>query len=92
MVLELPIFVFKVLTGPVTWCAKKQSTIALSSAEGKYVSLSYAVHKAILLRHLLEGLGCLQLEARPIYENSQVCIAIAKIDMVQAPTKHMKSR
>ena len=37
-------FVFKVLTGSVSWCAKKQSTIALSTAEAERVALSHAVH------------------------------------------------
>jgi hypothetical protein len=59
-------FVFKVLTGPVTWCAKKQSSIALSTAEAEYVALSHAVQEAIWLRHLLKGLGYLQLDAAPI--------------------------
>jgi len=44
-------FVFKVLTGPFSWCAKKQLTIALSTAEAKYVALSHAVQEAIWLRH-----------------------------------------
>ena len=42
-------FVFQVLTGPVSWCAKKQSTIALS----------HAVLEEIWLRHLLKDLGYL---------------------------------
>jgi hypothetical protein len=40
-------FVFKVLTGPVSWCAKKQSKIALSTAEAEYFALSHAVQEAI---------------------------------------------
>jgi len=42
-------FVFKVVTGPLTWCAEKQSTITLSSAD--------AAREAIWLKHLLEDLG-----------------------------------
>ena len=36
---SVPGFVFKVLTGPVSWCAKKQSTIALSTAELTFLCL-----------------------------------------------------
>jgi len=56
-------FVFKVLNGPVSWYAKKQSTIALSTAEAECFALSHAIQKAIGLRHLLKDLGYLQLEA-----------------------------
>jgi hypothetical protein len=52
--------VFKALTGPVSWCAKKQSTSALSTPETEYVALSHAVQEAIWLRHLLRNLGYLQ--------------------------------
>ena len=73
-------FVFKVLTGPVSWCAKKQATIALSTAEAEYVALSHAVNEGIWLRHFLKDLGYLQLDANPIYEDNQACIKIAKND------------
>jgi hypothetical protein len=73
-------FDFKVLTGPVSWCAKKQSAIALSTAEAENVALCHAVQEAIWLRHLLKDLGYLQLEATPIYEDNQACIKIAKND------------
>ena len=63
-----------VLTGPVSWCAKKQSTIALSTAEAEYVALSRAVLEAIWLRHLLKDLG-----ATPIYKDNQGCIKTAKM-------------
>jgi hypothetical protein len=48
---------FKVLNGPVSWCAKKQSAIALSTAEAEYVALSHAVQEVIWLRRLLKDVG-----------------------------------
>ena len=80
------------MTGPVSWCAKKQSTIALSTPEAKYVARPHAVQEAIWLRHLRKDLGYLQMEATPIYGDNQACIKIAKNDMVQARTKHMNIR
>jgi hypothetical protein len=50
-------FVFKVLSGPVSWCAKKQSAIALSTAKPEYVAEVHAVHEAIRLRHVLKDLA-----------------------------------
>jgi hypothetical protein len=40
---------FEVLTEPVTWCAKKQSTFALFTPEAEYVTSSYTVQEAIWL-------------------------------------------
>jgi hypothetical protein len=64
-------FVFKVLTGPLSRYAKRQSTSALSIAEAECVALSHAVQEGLWLRHLLKDLGYLQLEATPIYEDHQ---------------------
>ena len=56
MVLQLPLFP-QVLTGPVSCCAKKQSTIALSTTSAEYVGLFHAVQEAIWSRHLLKDLS-----------------------------------
>jgi hypothetical protein len=80
------------LTGPVSWCAKKQSITALSNAEAEYVALSHAVEEAIWLRHLLQDPGYLQLKTTPIYEDNQACIKIASNDMVQSRTKQISIR
>jgi hypothetical protein len=82
-------FDFKVLTAPVTWCSKKQSTIALSTAEAEYVALSHAIQEGIWSRHALKDIGYLQLEATPIHEDNQACIKIEKNDMFQARTMHV---
>lgn len=48
--------------GLVSWCSKKQSTIALSSTEAKYIVLLLANKKATWLRLLLTELELLQLD------------------------------
>ena len=65
--------------GPFSWCAKKKSTIALSTAEAEYVALSHAVQEAIRLKHLVEDLGFLQLEATPIYEENQAASNLQRL-------------
>lgn len=50
--------------GPVSWCSKKQSTVALSSkeAEAEYIALTLAANEATWLRLLLTELGLLGLD------------------------------
>lgn len=52
-------FIFMLNGGPVSWCSKKQSTVALSSTEAEYIALTLAAKEATWLR-LLTELGLLQ--------------------------------
>ena len=66
-------YVFLMGGGAVTWRAKKQTTIALSSTEAKYVALC----EACWLRNLLEELGKPQLNPMLIKGNNNRSIAMA---------------
>jgi hypothetical protein len=44
-------------SGPICWSSKKQSTIALSSAEARYRGLVNCVIQALWLKHFLTELG-----------------------------------
>lgn len=48
--------------GPVSWCFKKQSTVALLSTKAEYIALTLAVKEAIWLKILLTELDLLQLD------------------------------
>ena len=53
-------FIFMLNGGPVSWCSKKQATVALSSTEAEYIALTLAAKEATWLRLLLTELGLLQ--------------------------------
>lgn len=53
-------FMFMLNGGPVSWCSKRQPTIALSSTEAEYIALTLAAKEATWLRLLLKKLGLLQ--------------------------------
>ncbi len=53
-------FIFLLIGGPVSWCSKRQSTVALSSTEAEYIALTLAAKEATWLRPLLTELGLLQ--------------------------------
>ena len=50
-------YIFKLANAPISWISKKQSTVALSTAEAEYISGSLAVQEAIWLNRLLTELG-----------------------------------
>ena len=53
-------FIFMLNGEPVSWCSKKQPTVALSSTEAEYIALTLAAKEATWLRLLLKELGLLQ--------------------------------
>ena len=57
-------FIFMLNGGPVSWCSKKHSTVALSSTEAEYIALTLTAKEAIWLRLLLIKLGLLQLDEK----------------------------
>jgi len=59
----------------VSWKSKRQSVIALSSAEAEFVAASSMVQEVIYTRRLLEKLGFPQSEPTPVYEDNRTCVA-----------------
>ena len=53
-------FIFILNGGLVSWCSKRQPTVALSSTKAKYIALILAAKKATWLQLLLIELGLLQ--------------------------------
>lgn len=45
--------------GPISWCSKKRTSVALSSTEAEYTALTLAAKEATWLRLLLAELGLL---------------------------------
>ena len=59
----------------VAWKSKRQSVVALSSAEAEFMAASALVQEVIYTRCLLENLGFPQKEPTFIYEDNRTCIA-----------------
>lgn len=83
---------FLIQNGAIYWESKKQRTIALSSAEAEYVSLSEAAAEAIFLRRLLSEISGQTVEAIPLFTDSQSAMAIAKNPCFHQRTKHIDVR
>lgn len=52
-------FIFMLNGGPVSWCSKRQATVALSSTKAEYVALTLAATEATWMRLLLTEIGLL---------------------------------
>ena len=73
----------------MTWKSKKQSCVALSTAEAEYMALSSVAQEAIWLHELTSDLGNPQLQPTLIMEDNQSAISMAKNPQFHSRTKHI---
>ena len=73
----------------ISWRSKRQSVVALSTAEDEYISLCNAATEAIWLRQFFHDWGFTQNKSTIIYEDNQNSIPIATDEKFQSQTKHI---
>lgn len=80
------------LGGPISWAARKQQCVTLSSTEAEYVALSDACHELLWLQKLLKDVD--ERPAGPIVvrEDNQSCIAMLRAEGGSRRTKHIDTR
>ena len=73
-------YVFLLGKSAVSWSAKQQPTVAASSTEAEYMSVSHTAHQGLWLRHLLIELGLTHLRSDPtiIYLNNRGAMELTK--------------
>lgn len=81
-------YLFKVYGCSVSWCSKKQTTVATSTSEAEYVALSAAVAEAVWLNGILTDLREDEKLPIQIFEDNRGCIAMAK-NLECKRTKHI---
>jgi hypothetical protein len=84
-------YVFFLANGPISWSSKRQSAVALSTAEAEYMAASAAAQEAIWLKQLLDELGFTQ-SAVSILSDNQAAIAIANNPVHHSRAKHIDIR
>jgi ribonuclease HI len=85
-------FVFKMANAAISWCSKRQQTVALSSTEAEYMALSSAVSEAIWLKQFYYELVSESKKAIKIYCDNESCIKLAKNGSFSQRTKHIDMR
>ncbi|SGY96283.1 BQ5605_C036g11556 [Microbotryum silenes-dioicae] len=82
-------YVFMCAGGAISWIAKRQTLVTLSSTEAEYVAMSYAAREGIWLRRLLADLGFEQTAPTRLRGDNQSAITLAKHPAFHARTKHI---
>ncbi|XP_070026242.1 secreted RxLR effector protein 161-like [Nicotiana sylvestris] len=84
-------YVFTFAKALVSWKSTLQSTIALSTTEAEYMTITKAVKEAIWLQGLLKELG-IGHKSITIFCDSQSAIQLAKNQVYHARMKHINVR
>jgi hypothetical protein len=74
----------------VSWSSKKQTLVALSSTEAKYISGVHTMKELIWLRQLLAGLSFATNSPTTLLIDNQSAITITKNPAHHKHTKHIK--
>jgi hypothetical protein len=82
-------YLFQLGGFPISWRSKRQSTVALSTAEAEYMALASACQEVIWLRRLLKGFDIDQSKSTVLFEDNQGCIAMSKNPVHHDRTKHI---
>ena len=84
-------YLFKVGGGPVSWKSRKQTCVALSTAEAEYMSLTLAAQEAMWLNRLLAELQSQKEPSKPaiLYEDNQSAICMTKNPQFHGRCKHI---
>ena len=80
------------LGGPISWSAKKQPIVSLSTMEAEYMALTHATREAIWLRAVLAELGAPQTSPTVLHVDNQATLAFAKNQDLHSRTKHIAIR
>src|SRR5216684_9113996 len=82
-------YIFMLGGGITSWSSKKQSAVALSSTEAKYIAGGHAAKEAVWLRRLLSELKQDTTEPTTIHIDNQSSIALAHNPEFHNRTKHV---
>ena len=85
-------YVFLLGSSPISWAAKKQPSISLSSTESEYIASALATREAVYLRQFLIEIGFRPPGPIPLMVDNQSAIALARNPEFHARTKHIEVR
>src|ERR1700678_3166359 len=75
--------------GAVSWAAKRQEIVSLSTTESEYVAITHASKEALWLRSLISQFFDITLEPTTLFSDNQSAIALTKDHQYHPRTKHI---
>lgn len=87
-------YIYTLDGGAISWSAKKQNIVALSSTEAEYIALTHAAKEALWLRYILADIIHPDVAKHPLalYCDNHSMIALAKDNTFHPRTKHIDIR
>ena len=85
-------YAFLLRGGAISWAAKRQEIVSLSTTESEYVAVTHASKEAIWLRSLITQLFDIELEPTTLFSDNQSAIALTKDHQYHPRTKHIDIR
>ncbi len=82
-------YAFLIHGGAVSWSAKRQEVVSLSTTESEYIAATSAAKEALWLRSLITQLFSTTLDATTLFSDNQSAIALTKDHQYHARTKHI---
>ena len=82
-------YAFLLHRGAVSWAAKQQEIVSLSTTESEYVAVIHASKEVIWLRSLISQLFDITLEPITLFSDNQSAIALTKDHQYHPRTKHI---
>jgi transposase InsO family protein len=80
---------FTLAGSPISYQAKKQTTVAHSTVESEYAAMAHAAKEMIWLQYLLRDLGMSKYAPTTLFCDNQGAISLAKNPTHHAKTKHV---
>jgi hypothetical protein len=74
----------------ISWLSRKQTSVALSTSEAKYIAASVASHEAMWLWKLLAGIFDLELEPTLIHCDNQSCMKFIENHVFHDMSNHIE--
>jgi hypothetical protein len=85
-------YLFLLNSCPISYRAKKQTSIALSSCEAETIAASLAGQELLWLRTVLQELGFPQIYSTVLFQDNQGSIAFSKSEVNHSKMKHIAVR
>ena len=79
-------------SGAVSWSAKCQELILLSTTKSEYTAVTHAAKEALWLRMIISQIFSISLPPTTLFTDNQSAIALTKEHQYHARTKHIDIR